>query len=187
MMKRFLFASLLCLPVAAWALYKPIRIVTPEWVEGVVCVSDVICLDDMSRYQEASDLYDRAFHFVEANVGTIESRPRVIFCSSQACFEAFGFSQAAAHAVGVSGIVVGPRGWQECFLRHEMIHHLQAERLGVYKQWRGPDWYIEGMAYSLSNDPRQNLAEPWGKYRSQFEQWYRTVGRDGLWEEGRKI
>jgi hypothetical protein len=34
MIKRLLFASLLYLPVAAWALYKPMRIITPEWVAG---------------------------------------------------------------------------------------------------------------------------------------------------------
>lgn len=184
MIRRLLFASLLCLPVAAWALYKPMRIITPEWVAGVVCVSDVICLDDVLRFQEAADLYERAFHFVGAEVGSIENRPRVIFCSSQACFEAFGFSQAAAHAVGVSGIVIGPRGWQEYFLRHEMIHHLQAERLGVYAQWRGPDWYIEGMAYALSEDPRHDLVDPWEACRSQFARWYRKVGSEGLWGEG---
>jgi hypothetical protein len=184
MMKRLLFVSLLCLPVVAWALYKPMRIITPEWVAGISCVSDVICLDDVSRFQEAAALYDSAFHFVETQVGTMGSRPRVVFCTSQACFESFGFSRAAAHAVGVSGIVVGPRGWEEYFLRHEMIHHLQAERLGVYEQWRGPDWYIEGMAYSLSEDPRLDLADPWGKYRSQFDQWYRKVGREALWSEG---
>ena len=184
-MKRLIFISLLCVPAVVWALYKPMRIISPAWVAGITCVSDVICLDDVSRYQEAVDLYGSALHFVEARVGTIESRPRVVFCSSQACFESFGFSQAAAHAVGVSGIVIGPRGWEEYDLRHEMIHHLQAERLGVYAQWRGPDWYIEGMAYYLSGDPRQYLDDPWGKYRSQFEHWYRAVGRDALWSEGK--
>jgi hypothetical protein len=70
----------------------------------------------------------------------------VVFCFSQTCFQAFGFSQAAAH-----------------------------------------NWHTEGMAYSLSMDSRQDLADPGGKYRSQFEQWYGMVGGDGLWQGGRKI
>jgi hypothetical protein len=34
-------------------------------------------------------------------------------------------------------------------------------------------WLIEGMAYSLSNDPRSELHEPFESYRQQFNNWYR--------------
>lgn len=156
-------------------------------MEGVTCISDVIFLDDVSRSEEVTALYDRTLRFVNASVSTIKQRLQVVFYSSQSCFEVFGLNKAAAHAVGVSGIVIGPRGWEEYFLRHEMIHHLQADRLGVYERWRGPDWYIEGMAYSLCKDPRQDLADPWGNYRSQVEQGCRTVGRNAFWSEGRKL
>lgn len=68
-----------------------------------------------------------------------------------------------------------------------MIHHIQAERLGAYKQWRSPDWFKEGMAYSLSQDPRRDLAEQFKQYRARFEAWYQSMGKERLWEEAKNI
>ena len=68
-----------------------------------------------------------------------------------------------------------------------MIHHLQAERLGVFGQWRRPAWLTEGMAYSLGQDPRPDLGEPWQEYRAAFETWYQAVGNARLWEEVRTL
>ena len=128
--------ALICLilsPVGAWLMYKPVRVLASE-LAGVSCVSEPICTNDASRGAEAAALYDRAYGFVAASVGTIETRPRVIFCASPMCFGSFGFERAAAHTVGVSGIVLAPRAWKDHILRHEMIHHLQAERLGAIRQ-----------------------------------------------------
>ena len=180
------FIVLLLIPGASWAFYKPVRVLAPE-LNGVTCVGDVICMEDATRFEEASTLYAEAFAFVNATVDVMEQRPRAIFCSTQDCFQSFGFNRAAARTVGVSGIVIGPRGWKPRFMRHEMIHHLQAERLGVYEQWRSPEWFSEGMAYALSGDPRRSLSEPWQGYRSQFGAWFKLVGREGLWEEAAKL
>ena len=68
-----------------------------------------------------------------------------------------------------------------------MIHHLQAERLGVFGQWRAPDWFTEGMAYALSGDRRASLGEPWQGYRAEFENWLRAVGKENLWQAARKL
>ena len=186
MLIRLLLIVLVSSPLAAWALYKPTRVLAPEWA-GVTCVSDHICLDDLAREAEAAALHDEADEFVTSRVGAIERKPRAIFCASEACFRSFGFDRAAAHTVGTLGIVVGPRGWKEYYLRHEMIHHLQAERLGMIRQWLLPDWFTEGMAYSLSGDPRPPLTEPRKGYREKFERWYRSVGKDQIWTEARKL
>lgn len=178
--------GLVCTPAAAWTVYKPTRVLAPEW-NGVSCVSETICTDDASRDEQALELYDEAYAFVHSSVGFIEQKPRVIFCASQACFQSFGFDKAAANTVGISGIVVSPRGWKDYYLRHEMIYHLQAERLGVFGQWRSPAWLTEGMAVVLGQDPRPELGEPWQKHRATFEKWYQTVGKAHLWEEARKL
>ena len=180
---------LVCLvssPLAAWAFYKPVRVLAPE-LAGVSCVSEFICTNDVARHEEATILYDEAYEFVVSSVGTIERKPRVVFCSTQACFRSFGFDKSAARTVGLSGIVLGPRGWKDYYLRHEMVHHLQAERLGVIRLWLMPDWFTEGMAYVFSEDPRPEIAEPSQGYRSEFERWYRSVDRRDLWEEARDL
>lgn len=182
MLKRIIFTAILLSPAAAWALYKPMRVLAPQLVVGVSCITDTICLEDPARYAEAKSLYSDALAFVDSSVASIEKPPRVTFCSKQACFRAFGFNKSAARTVGASGIVISPRGWSQYYLRHEMIHHLQAERMGVYGQWRSPDWFKEGMAYSLSQDPRSDLGEPLQEYRSKFEEWYRSTDKDWIWK-----
>jgi hypothetical protein len=60
--------------------------------------------------------------------------------------------QTRINAMSVSslGIVISPRGWDGHFVRHEMIHHRQAEELGLLSGILKPEWLIEGMAYSLA-------------------------------------
>lgn len=186
MFKRLLFICMLCLPIAAWAFFKPIRVAAPE-LTGLYCANDTLCTDDMSRDQEAALLYDEALHFVGSSVGGIEKKPRVIFCSAEDCFQSFGLGKRSAATIGTFGIVISPRAWKPYYVRHEMIHHLQNEKLGMIKVWRAPEWFSEGMAYSLSEDPRPKLSEPFEQYRSQFEHWYKQVGRNRLWEEARNL
>jgi hypothetical protein len=185
--KRILLVSVILFPAIVWAAFKPVRVLAPELVSGITCKTESICLDDVSRYAEALKLYDEAIEFVTSNVGKLKEKPRVIFCSSHSCFRSFGFNKASAQAVGKSGIVIGPKGWQYYYLRHEIIHHLQAERMGVINQWRSPDWLIEGMAYLLSEDPRVTLSKSHQEYRERFSKWYKTVGNEGLWEALREI
>lgn len=185
-MKRILLIVVLCAPVAAWAFFKPVRVLSPE-LAGPSCVSDVICTDSVSRYREAAGLYDEALNFVDTSVGEIRTRPRVIFCSSEACSRSFGLGRRSAVTIGTFGIVIGPRAWMSYYVRHEMIHHLQNERLGMLKAWREPEWFSEGMAYDLSGDPRAKLSEPFERYRSRFEHWYRRVGKKRLWAEARNL
>ena len=89
----------------------------------------------------------------------------------------------SAATLGTVAIVVSPRAWQPHYVRHEMLHHIQNERLGSLKVWMvSPEWFVEGMAYSLSEDPRPVLSEPWQHDRAEFEAWLRQVGKDHLWE-----
>ena len=182
MLKRLLLICLLCTPVAAWAFFKPVRVIAPV-LTGLSCVSDTLCTDDVSHYQEAAELYDEALHFVDTSIGTIENKPRIIFCNSDACVQSFGLGKRSAATIGTFGIVISPRAWKPYYVRHEMIHHLQNEKLGMFKVWNDPEWFIEGMAYSLSEDPRSRLSEPFEQYRAQFAHWYKQVGRDRLWRE----
>lgn len=174
-------------PIATWAMYKPARVLAPDWISGVVCVSSIICLEDESKLQEAEALYHDAAHFVSSTVGVFKNNPKVVFCTTENCYRSFGFKQASATTVGTSGIVVSPRGWKPYYLRHEMIHHRQSEELGVFRSLLKPEWFIEGMAYSLSHDPRQELSSHWQKTREKFDEWLERVGANHLWEKARNI
>jgi len=186
MLKRLLLICVLCIPVTAWAFFKPVRVIAPE-LTGLSCINDIICTDDVSLYEETAALFEEALYYVGSSVGTIEQNPRVIFCSTQACFQSFGLGKASAATIGTFGIVMSPRAWKPYYVRHEMIHHLQNEKLGMIRVWRDPKWIIEGMAYALSQDPRSKLSEPFEQYRSQFKVWYKQVGKEQLWREVRNL
>src|SRR5579859_5959876 len=154
------FVLITIIPFSALAFVKPLRVIFPQLVSGVSCYGGNICADERDRLREARALYDDALTRTEAKVGDFHSRPKVIFCSTLHCSNGFGLTSAAARATGDFGVVVAPRGWKEFYVTHEYIHYRQAEELGTLNVWRGPKWLIEGMAYSLSEDPRHPLPEP---------------------------
>lgn len=154
---------------------------------GVVCVSESVCLDDLSQAQEATRLYSEAWAFVSENLGTVEGTPQVIFCSKQACADSFGLGARSAITFGTFGIVVGPRAWKPYYVRHELIHYMQGKRLGVLSLLLKPSWLIEGIAYGLSQDPRAPLTEPFETFRARFLSWYASINKSEVWQEAQKL
>ena len=182
--RAFLLLSL-TVPVAACASFKPLRVVAPELM-GLVCTEQGVCVDDKNLIPQATALKQDAVAYLEHHVATFVTVPRILYCSSPACAKSYGFASQGAYTVGSFGIVVGPRGWQAHFVRHELIHHLQVERWGSLRTWLlKPDWLVEGMAYSLSEDPRRALPEPLQGWRQRFEEWHAT-SRGDLWTEADK-
>ena len=186
MLKKLVFLVALALPVAAWAFVKPVRVIAPQ-LEGLEC-EGAVCVDDPARRAEATALYRDAVRFVQTSVGAMETAPRALFCSTRACAEKLGLGRGSAYTVGTFAVVIGDRAWRPYYLRHELIHHLQNERLGsVRNRLLEPAWFREGMAYSLSADPRRPLPEPLEGYRSRFETWFEQVGPARLWAEAERL
>jgi len=174
------------MPLAAWAFVKPVRVLAPQ-LEGLACYG-LVCVDDPAHRAKATTLYGDAVRFVQASVGAMRTTPRALFCSTPACSEKFGLNRRNAYTVGTFALVIGDRGWQPYYVRHELIHHLQNERLGsIRNSFLKPVWFREGMAYSLSEDPRRPLPEPLQGYRSEFEAWFRQIGLARLWGEAEKL
>lgn len=186
---RIAFAALVAhlVPIVAWAAFKPVRVVAPELL-GLHCTTTGVCVDDVHRLSEAEMLRAEALDFVTRNLGQIEHPPRTIFCSSKECTKSFGFTSNAAYNVGTSGLVISYRGWKPFFVRHELIHHLQNERLGTLNAWLfKPTWLIEGMAYSMSEDPRRPLPQPLQGWRESFERWRATTVSQNIWEAAQSV
>ncbi len=185
-LKRLFVVIFILVPITAWMVVKPVRVIAPE-MAGISCPSSSICLDDPSKYQEASTLYQDALAFVSDSIAPIKNAPRIVFCSSNACAQSFGLGARTAVTLGTFGIIIGPKAWASYYVRHEMIHHLQGERIGVITMLRKPAWFIEGMAYSLSQDPRLPLAEPFENYRTRFNEWFAVTSRKNIWDEVGKL
>jgi hypothetical protein len=176
----------LAIPVAAWFFYKPVRVLFPE-LAGVVCVNKYICIEDIDKLDVAEKLYQDARNYVQAEISSFDVPPTFVFCKTQSCFEGFGFNKASAQSVATAAVVVGPRGWRPHVMKHEMIHHIQNEKLGMIRFLSMPPWFVEGMAYRLSQDPREILTEPWESYKNTFDEWYETIDPESFWQEAEKL
>lgn len=185
-LRRLFLVAILCAPLAAWGFCKPVRLVMPT-LAGMSRITGNLYSDTPSQAEDATKLYNEAFNFVGLKIGAIKSCPRVVFCANVANAQFFGLGRASAMTADPCGILIGPRAWKPYYVRHELIHHLQYEHLGLYRYHRCPAWFIEGMAYSLSEDPRVELPQPAKNYRSKFEAWMRSINKGQLWEEARKL
>jgi hypothetical protein len=83
--------------------------------------------------------------------------------------------------LGTLGTVIGPRAWKPYYVRHELIHQAQGQRIGVIALLFEPGWVVEGMAYGLSEDPRVPLAEPFESQRKEFLRWYGAIEPRAIW------
>jgi len=180
-LRRLALLVLVLVPALAWAFVKPVRVLAPA-LAGVVCLDEALCTDDVSQAARARVLSAEASTFVEKNLSAVQGTQRIIFCSAQACADAFGLGARSAVTLGTFGTVIGPRAWQPHYVRHEVIHHVQGQRLGVLGLLFKPAWFVEGMAYSLSQDPRATLAEPFESHRRRFAAWYGSIDRTQVWE-----
>jgi hypothetical protein len=180
LLKKFalLFGLLaLAVIVGAIALYKPVRIFAPQFF-GLTCVSEKLCIDDVGRLEEATELLEDARRFVSDELGSLKAEPKVLFCGTRQCFANFADPAVAAQYYwGARTLLIGDRA-TPYIIRHELIHHWQNENFGGPNEaLRLPMWFLEGMAYSLSNDPREVIpnAEANGQ-RTRFLEWQRTGG-----------
>lgn len=168
-----LMSVLVAAPAAAFSFYKPVRVLLPE-AFGVRCDRN-LCLDDSAQRESAIALFNAAKERLETQQGLIIDNPKMIFCSTEKCRTTFGLGTKAGFTLGAFGVAIAPRGWKEFYVAHELIHYWQADNFGSLVLLNGEPWLIEGMAYALSNDPRQELHEPFETYRRKFSGWYRLT------------
>ena len=171
------------MPPLAWAVVKPLRVLAPEW-NGVTCAG-AVCVDRPQRLAEAQALYETAHGAVAARLAPLRGRPVAVFCSTRACYHAFGGGMERGMALLDLGIILAPESWVPHIVEHELIHMLQAERIGLYRRMRAPAWYVEGMAFTLSEPPDDDLPAYARPLVADYGAWEARVGRAGVWDAPR--
>lgn len=151
---------------------KSVRILAPQMF-GLECVSETLCIDDVGRRDEAMALTADAKSFVSEELGGIVTDPTVLFCSTDQCFDRLSDPIVSAQYFwGARTILIGG-DWEPFILRHELIHHWQNDNFGGPREaLHLPMWFLEGMAYKLSRDPRDVIPNPEANaQREQFARW----------------
>jgi len=99
-----------------------VRVLIPE-AFGVRCKAHKVCVDDFSQLAAAESLFNDSKSYLATQWGLSIGEPKIIFCSTEHCRSAFGLSNKAGFTLGSFAIVIAPRGWQQHYVVHELIHH----------------------------------------------------------------
>lgn len=90
---------------------------------------------------------------VTAFYGTRESRPRILACTTAACYRHIGGGRERGVAVLNRSVILSPRGIDPVIASHEMSHVELHRRLGSHDDAL-PQWFDEGLAVLVAGDPR---------------------------------
>lgn len=105
------------------------------------------------RHQQVVDFADAARRLIHDFYGSRDSSPRILACTTETCYRRIGGGRERGVAVLNRAIILSPRGLDPVIASHEMSHVELHHRLG----WRSegvPQWFDEGLAVVVSNDPR---------------------------------
>ena len=107
---------------------------------------------DKIREQLLVDM-KKAENAIRQTYGDVKSRPLVHACVSEECYESFGGRGSKAKVYG-NRILLSPRGLNWHFLAHEWSHSEIQTRLSFSAWWQLPQWFNEGVAVVVSDDPK---------------------------------
>lgn len=111
-------------------------------------------MDDRQRHQLLEEI-ERAKEKVNHVWGSIETRPEIYACSTEVCFQSFGGSTNRANSIGGGKLLLSPRALNSAMVSHEWSHTELYPRVGGLWAWRRiPNWFDEGVAVMVSEDPR---------------------------------
>ena len=111
----------------------------------------------------------------------LEQAPLTVFCSTRACYHAFGGGLERGATLLDWGVILPPESWVPHIVEHEYIHMLQAQQLGLRGRERTPDWFKEGMPFLVSDPPGHDMPAYALPLVARYQAWERHTGRRNAW------
>jgi hypothetical protein len=92
---------------------------------------------------------------VRAFYSDLQSSPRVLLCATDACYRPLGGGSRGITLLD-QALILSPRGIDTVIAAHELAHAELHKRIGIRATlFRSvPQWFDEGLAVVVSNDPR---------------------------------
>lgn len=121
-------------------------------VPGVFVESTTDAVAAKRALETIGSARDRVRHFY----GTLESKPRILACLTEACYQRIGGGGSTGMALLDVALFLSPRGNRIVIASHEMSHIELHRRLGLRAtvERKVPQWFDEGLAAMVSDDPR---------------------------------
>lgn len=123
--------------------------------------------------------------------GDLESGPRILLCRSEACYQPLG---GASRGIALLDqvLILSPRGANVVIAAHELAHIEFHRRIGAAATLTRsvPQWFDEGLAVVISNDPRylgdgpdRCRSEPAGNLPTSRTAWIETAQSANLYAQ----
>jgi hypothetical protein len=92
---------------------------------------------------------------VRAFYGSLEAHPRVLLCETGDCYQPLGGGSRGITLLD-QALILSPRGIDTVIATHELAHAELHQRIGLVATLSRsvPQWFDEGLAVSVSDDPR---------------------------------
>ena len=141
------------------------------------------------RQAEAKITVEAARDRVRAFYGDLQSNPRVLICATDACYRPLGGSSRGITLLD-RALILSPRGTDAVIAAHELAHAELHRRIGLTATLGRsvPQWFDEGLAVVVSDDPRyltsgpdRCRAEPGGGLPASRAAWIETAESAGLY------
>ena len=157
LMHRLVIILILAFLLTGCSNIRSAKLLVPGWF-GFTEISDDIYVDKAMPTTQREEFLMTAAEAkkrVSSFFGGRQMTPKVIACSSEACFTANGGVSAKGKAYGSSMLLLSPRGLNQVIMAHELAHIELHGRVGAIRAWRSiPQWFDEGLAVLVSDDPR---------------------------------
>lgn len=137
-----------------------------------------------AQRQQVTDAVAEGARRVAAFFGDLRSDPQFLACLSDACYARIGGGGERGIAVLNRAVMLSPRGIDPVIAAHELTHVELHARLGGAAV---PQWFDEGLAVLVSDDPRYLLpagsgdrcrVAAAGPLPETLGDWLRTAGAD---------
>ncbi|WP_152365385.1 hypothetical protein [Microlunatus speluncae] len=177
--------------------FAGVLLVTVRWpaVSAVTCpecygmqplTSDIYVERDLppAERERVVRVLTAARQRISAFYGPATTAPRILVCTTTNCYRRIGGGGEAGVAVLNRALMLAPRGVTEVIASHELSHVELRQRLrgaGV------PQWFNEGLAVVVSNDPRylrpegagdRCRVEPAGPLPETLDAWLKAGAAD---------
>lgn len=138
---------------------KTAKLLAPTWF-GLQQIAPGLYVDrDMSaaEREKVARITDQAREQLRKYYGAVASSPRFFFCATEARFHALGGTTQRGLTIANYACLF-PKGGSTPIVAHEWSHAELFTRLGWLNKHRVPQWFDEGVAVTVSEEPSHSEA-----------------------------